>query len=101
MLVLVIVLLCITTWRLTRLLTADAFPPIQMFREWVEARAGETSSWAYLVNCPWCVSVYFGGILTVATMLLLPDGLPVPALVWGTTSGVTGLLSTIEDALNG
>lgn len=44
--------------RLTRLVVDDEIT--RPFREWVEAQTGEDSQLTYLVNCPYCVSVWAG-----------------------------------------
>lgn len=92
-----VVLVCLATYRATRLLVADAFPPIKAFRDWVERRAGDESSWAYLVNCPWCVGVYVGAGVTALTALTV--GLRDPFLVWAAAAGAAGFVATVEDRL--
>lgn len=93
--VLVVALVCITVYRITRLVTIDEFPPVKLVRDTVISRFGEDSSWAYLVECPWCASVYVGAAVVAATAWVA--GLPVPWLVWPATSAVTGWLAMKED----
>lgn len=91
--VLAVVLVCLATYRVTRLLTADAFPPIAKARLWIARRWGDMSWQAYLSECPWCVSVYVGGLVTLGTLFARDDGLVLPALVWPTASAVAGLIA--------
>lgn len=95
---LLVVLTCLATYRLTRLLTADAFPPVAALRDRIEGRFGEDSSVTYLANCPWCVSVYVGAAVVAATDHFATGGLTAPVLVWATASAVTGLIATLEPA---
>lgn len=97
---LAVALVVLATYRLTRLITADAFPPLAAARAKVADRFGEDSAWAYLAECPWCVSVYAGAIVTAATDLA---GVPLeaPVLVWAASSALTGILSVIVDRLEG
>lgn len=53
------------TTRLTRLIVEDEIT--RELREWVEERTGSDSKLTYLVNCPYCVSVWAG-----AAVQLLP-----------------------------
>lgn len=54
--------------RLTRLMVADEFPPL----EWLKMRylvlVGE-SSWAKLVECPWCFAPYVVAVDLAAALL--------------------------------
>ena len=90
---LAVVLVCLATYRVTRLLTADSFPPLARARDAVEDRWGDESWQAYLAHCPWCVSVYVAGVLTALAALLLDDGIQAPLLVWPTASAFTGLVA--------
>lgn len=94
---LAVVLVCLAAYRVTRLLTTDAFPPLARARDAVEERWGDESWQAYLAHCPWCVSVYVAGALVAASVLLLDDGLPHPLLVWPTASAVAGLVASWLD----
>lgn len=89
------VLVALATYRVTRFLTRDHFPPIVAARQRVTDRFGEDSAWAFLVQCPWCISVYVGAVLTAATRRWA--GLACPWLVWPAASAVTGLLSAREE----
>jgi hypothetical protein len=94
-----ILLLCFATYRVTRLITRDSMPlvagPVGRLETWVHKRYG--ARWAEGLRCPWCVSVWIGGVLTAATAVTV--GLPVPWLVWPVVSAAAGLLDCIEDRL--
>jgi hypothetical protein len=82
---LLIVLVCLATARVTRLLVADAFPPIAIARSWAAARG----DWQdYLTSCPWCMGVWVAGIITALTAWRYD--LPAPLLVWPTAAYAAG-----------
>lgn len=121
---LVLVLLSLTTFRLTRLIIKDTFPPVAVPRdkivswfhpdddwkiEWLAKRdlAGKPfldpptghlgavgRSLAYLLTCPWCMSTWVGGGLVWATTHWV--SVPLPFLVWGAVIGISGLLSILD-----
>lgn len=90
-----VLLVCLATYRVTRLITADAFPPMAAMRDAVADRFGGDSWQAYLAECPWCVSVYVAGAITLTTALLVD--LPYPFLVWPAASAATGLITANLD----
>lgn len=94
-----IVLLCVATYRLSRLVTKDTMPlvagPIARIETAVRKRFG--AAWAEGLRCPWCVSVWLGGALTLITAVTVGVGLP--WLVWPVTSAAAGLLDCLEDRL--
>lgn len=110
--VLLVVLLSLVTHRATRLVTTDTIfdRPRDAVRWFFEGRylrrqseerqreLGESDDWhsklAYFVGCPWCVSLWVGGFVTLATMLVVD--VPYPWLVWPATSSITGLLASWE-----
>jgi len=91
---LLVILTWLTVYRATRLITTDTFPPCERLRAIVERRYGEDSSITYLISCPWCMSVWLGAIIVVATDVVV--GLPVPVLIWASASGVTGFIASVE-----
>ncbi len=99
MTVLLISLVCLTTFRVTHLVARDSFPPILKFRMWVRKKFGETHWATYLTTCMWCISVYVGGGVTLVTWLVWD--LPYALLVWPTASAITGLLALVESMING
>jgi hypothetical protein len=95
-LALTLLIAALATYRITRLLVADAWPPTEWFRMRVERRMGSESAWAYFVNCPWCVSAYIGGAVVAGLDLLTTHDVPVPGLLWLAFSAVTGWLANGE-----
>lgn len=95
---LVFVLLALTSYRATRLIARDEFPPLATLRERVAARYPGDSWQAYLARCSWCVGVYVSGILTLATWLAL-GGLPVPLLWWGGAATMVGVIAELVEVL--
>lgn len=51
------------TARITRLVVDDEIA--RPFREWIQAATGDDSRLTYLVNCPYCVSVWAGAAVQV------------------------------------
>lgn len=58
--------------RAVRLVVDDSWPPIKRAREWYVDRA--SVDWQPLVECPWCVSVYFSlpAVLWFASLVAWP-----------------------------
>ena len=58
----------LATYRLVKLVRDDRIT--QGFRDAVEDQQGppDESKLSYLVHCPWCLSFYFGGALTLARL---------------------------------
>lgn len=90
-----VALICLAVYRVTRFVTADAFPAMVTARESVARRWGDDSWQTELAGCPWCVSIYVGAVVVVAT-ILVGVSVPVPGLVWLTASAVTGLIAAFE-----
>lgn len=93
---LIVLGLCASTWRATRLLVKDDLPPIRAPREWLVLRSqredGTLRWYGELITCPWCVSVWVAAAFTLATDLLV--GLPVPVLTFGLAAAFA---ATYED----
>lgn len=87
----VIALAC---YRVTHFITSDVFPPIAKLRESIIRRTGDGSTWAYLVECQWCVGVYVSA--AAVGWYDHVHGLPVPVFWWLAVSGVVGFLSAVE-----
>jgi hypothetical protein len=109
---LVLVVLTLATFRVTRLITRDDFPPIWNARIWlrqlrpVETRryldaSGEwyekSDYWwlGELVSCPWCASAYVSGAF-VGTVWLL-HGMPLPILCWLAVWGAAAAIAYVTD----
>lgn len=57
-----LILLPLAVARVTRLITADRIlEPVRdrLISRWIERKGGDSLA-AYLITCPWCVSVYVG-----------------------------------------
>ena len=99
---LIVVLVLLTTYRITRLLVKDSFPPIAVLRARIGERFGDDSSLAYLAQCSWCAGLYVaalvvGGYELAAHLWLHEPGVPFPVLVVFAASGVTGFLAAWDD----
>lgn len=117
----IIILTCLTVFRVTRLLVIDRVferPRLALYR-WACLR-GE-NAWArdaepedralvlsniaqgltkmpllaYYLTCSWCVSIWVGAAVVGTEMLTMRD-VPAPILLWLASSGVTGILSSWE-----
>lgn len=112
----IIVLYALATARITRLVTTDklTLPPRRAVVRWAfrrrygaapgegldeelaAAAADNPPALAYLVNCPWCVSVYVGAVVApLAWFWGTSPWLAVPALALA-FSYVTGFLASKE-----
>jgi len=94
---LLVLLITLTTYRITRLLTQDALPLVARPRAWIIRRTGEHSAWAYLVECPWCTGVYVAAAVTAATDVWV--SVPYPFLVAGAAAALTGIIAELLAAL--
>lgn len=92
---LLVALVVLSVYRVTRLLVKDTFPPIAVARARVAERWGDDSWQAYLSSCSWCASPYVGGAVVVTVDQVV--GLPVPVLVWIAASAVTGFIAAYDD----
>lgn len=89
------VLLTLASYRLTRLLTTDAWPPVEWFRDYIERRFGPDSSWFTLVTCPWCAGVYITfAVYAVDHFLWNP---PTWLLAFVASSALVGYLGTYDE----
>lgn len=75
----IFILLCLASYRFTRLITDDGWPPSEWFRHKVVERFGPQSSWADYVHCHWC----FGTWVSIAGAAIVHYWIiPLP-LNWG------------------
>lgn len=100
--ILLIVLLCLAVFRITRLLVEDRLLDSPrnkiIFYAWKNSGL-KPEEWknenepllAYFITCPWCMSIWVGGFMTAITYAVAD--LPYPLLVWPVTSAVTGVLN--------
>lgn len=109
---LTVLLIFLATHRLTRLAIADEVPIVKVPRdaairfldptpEQLAANPTLKGHWggtgkalAYLLECPWCMSAYTGAVVVIGVDLA--TSLPLPWLVWGAASTVTGLIADYE-----
>lgn len=91
---LTLVLACLATARLTRLVTADFITvPIRL---WVIRRWGDESKPAYLIECDWCFSIYVAAAVAPVAIWWGDNRVVLAVLVALAASHVTGLLSNTE-----
>lgn len=108
---LLVIGLMVATWRVTRLILKDEWPPVRAVRDWVirtwgiiDQRGHVTGgrhlgeighAIAYLWTCSWCMSVW-----VAAALVALADwrvDVPYPWLVGGLGAGFTGVMSWVEN----
>lgn len=105
---LLLIVLSFATFRLTRLVTRDDFPPIFWARTRIQRARPlivkkPASGEAYqdfwwlgeLVSCPWCASAYISAGLVVTTWLW--RGLPLPLFCWLAVWGAGAALAHWTD----
>lgn len=93
--VLFVVLFCLAVHRVTRFVTKDSFPPVARVRAWIERR-GDYASWqAYLVTCPWCVSIYVSTGMVLSSIWFVDASFILWPILLLTASGVTGIIEEI------
>lgn len=103
--VLSFVLLALTSYRLTRLLVVDKFPPILWVRERLTGNEDEgiypwrwVPFWLeYLAGCYWCVGVWTAGAVTLLAAWTMD--VPYPLLYWGGCAAVASWLCHLEEFL--
>lgn len=109
-LLVLLVLLALAAWRLTRFATRDELPLIKTPRDavcnWLDPRdehgrptgptpLGSTGRIvAYGIECDWCMSAWISALLVAVTDHLI--GVQVPVLLAGAVWGVAGLLAAAE-----
>jgi Protein of unknown function (DUF1360) len=107
---LLVLLMILTTHRGTRLVVQDDLPLVKIPRDRIASYFGRFDAagnliegrqlgkvgWsiAYVLGCPWCSSVWVGGLVVWATTWFA--SVPVPVLVWLAASSVTGLIANHE-----
>lgn len=75
---LLVIALVLATFRVTRLIVKDDFPPVRVPREWVTSHA---PTWVgELIGCHWCASGWVAMALVAGTDLA--TSVPVPVLLW-------------------
>lgn len=104
---LIVLLMTLSSYRASRLLVHDEFPPVKWLREKftlpytlpqsdLRRQTTRVPYWlAYLWTCTWCMTVWTSAVITLLVWWRV--GLPVPVLVWGGVSAGAALLSHLED----
>lgn len=88
-----IILVILTTYRISRLLAVDSFPPAAWFREKVSDRFGEFSSWSYLVECMHCNSWWVALVVLATAWLWRDEPLWVYITLGFAVSAIVGLIA--------
>ena len=95
-------LLCFATYRITRLLIRDTFPPVRIIMARIVGKdekklEGTKLEWlGELLTCYWCASVWVSSVLVIMTQVATSD-LRYPLLVWPTAAAVGALMIHRED----
>ena len=103
----------LVTFRVTRLIVKDTFPPVGVPRDhlinwwapdgdWVDEHPKAMPHWGavgrslrYLFTCPWCMSVWVApGVIWVFTRFV---SVPLPYAAWVVAAAATGLIATKLD----
>ncbi len=92
---LLVVLVVLATARLTKLIIDDYI--LEPVRVWVNDHAGDGI--VYLIQCPWCVSIYVGAGVSVAAWAWRDQAWLIVALIALTASYLTGILELIVSKL--
>jgi hypothetical protein len=92
---LLLVLMILATYRLTRLVTTDKIT--ERPRDALTERWGEDSLKAYFLSCDHCVSVYTSALVVGLTWIWEP--LTLPVLQWGAVAGAASLIAALLDTL--
>lgn len=89
------VLLTLFSFRVSRIVTTDSWPPTERFRDWVEERTGPDSGWTTLTTCPWCFSLYVTVPVFVIDMYVVR--IPLVVLLIGASMACVGYLGTYDE----
>ena len=100
----------VATWRVTRLLVSEDWPPVRVLRDWVISTFGVVNAegelvggrrwgivgWyvAYVWTCPWCMSPYVAALIWWAADWRL--SVPYPWLILACGSGLAGVMAWVE-----
>lgn len=86
-------ILALASFRLTRLVTLDDFPPVQKARDALLRRYGKDGVIGSLVACPWCSGAWLSAAVVASAALWRPA-----LWLWLVlaVSGAVGLLSNLD-----
>jgi len=102
---LLLILVSLTVYRVTRLIVRDGFPPLRLLRRrlaGVEGNRWTDTRWEWfgdLLTCHWCVSPYVSALVVAAVDLLTTTPVALPVLVWVTAAAVAAYLIHLEDVV--
>jgi hypothetical protein len=96
-----LLLLGLACYRLTRLVVKDDFPPVAHPRavlgHWATRAERRRWRWVYdLLDCHWCASGWVALGLVAGVDLLSTVSVPLPALLWPATWAVGAFLNQVE-----
>lgn len=101
------ILMSLSSYRIARFIVDDQFPPMKWLREKftgpyaapldsLERQQTRIPYWlAYLFTCPWCMTVWTAGLVTL--LVAVTVGVPAPLLVWLAVAAAAALISHLED----
>ena len=99
-----LVVLGLVTYRATRLVVDDEFPPVRLPREailrWSEKSpggGGVRRSIGDLLSCRYCASGWVSLTVTCAAWVWLPAGVPMPPFTWFATWAIGVLIYNREE----
>ncbi len=92
---LTVVLVALSTYRLTRLITADRI--MDRFRDWCQSRGDFI---AYLTSCDWCLSIWIAPPVAGIAVIWGDNRAVIAGLLALSASAITGLLSLGENRLD-
>lgn len=97
------ILMSFASFRMTRLITKDDFPPIRWTREKIITARPDvvrkdidetfySEHWwlGTLVTCGWCASAYVSGAMVACVWFMV--GMPMPILIWLAVWGAAAFL---------
>lgn len=90
-----LILLALATHFLTYIITDSSFPPIERVRDAIIENHPDAPI-AYLVTCPWCVSVYTAAAV-VGAADLFSLSLPAPVAWWFACAILGGWFGMLRD----
>lgn len=91
-------LICGATWRMTRLIALDHFPPTAWIRREIEER-WEGSTLDFLASCMWCSSFWWGLLFAGWWYASLDGPVEVGVSWWIVTLALTASLVTGQGAV--
>lgn len=97
-----LLLVTVASYRLTRLVVEDSFPPALWLRERLTGESPAVARWRWvpewlsdLVSCRWCASVWVAGGVTLLTAVWI--GVPLPLLTWAFAASGAAWIGHLED----